>query len=215
MSRLEWFLSGLLIILLLVVAGIAILFWLRPETPTSTTESVAIAPTSLFIGQTAHVAHAVARPLAVEWQADAQLHKASATWPQGTEFSELRQGEATWSLTFYSASTQSIIVISVTDGVATQVATNTIENPLTVQDVSSWKINSNEANQKLLDQGGTLFINQYGVTTLTVALTMGNESGRIEWLLSLFAPATGESFTIRLDANSGDVLEIMDTTTLE
>lgn len=215
MTRIEWFLSGLLVVLLLIVAGIAVLFWLQPDSQARSNEAVAIAPTSTFFGQTAQVVHAIGQNMAQAWQPDAQLQKASATWPQGTDHAELRKGEATWSLTFYSPATQSIAVISVREGVATQTATNTVAQPLTLQDISGWKLNSDEAIQRLLDQGGTLFMNQNGVSTLTVALTTSGEGGRIEWLLSLFAPQSSESFTMRLDASSGEVLELMDTTVLD
>jgi hypothetical protein len=44
---------------------------------------------------------------------------------------------------------------------------------------------------------------------LIMNLTTDGPDGRIQWFISLFAPQTRHSFTIRLDAASGEVLEVI------
>jgi hypothetical protein len=61
----------------------------------------------------------------------------------------------------------------------------------------------------LLNEGGATFVNDEGPTTLIMTLTTANPSGRIEWFTSLFAAQSGNSFTMRLDATSAEVLEVV------
>ena len=40
-----------------------------------------------------------------------------------------------------------------------------------------------------------------------VALAMETEADRAEWMVSMFVPASGQTLTMRIDADSGDLLE--------
>ena len=93
MSRLEWILGIVLLVLLVVVIGLALSLWLGPETniasPLSGPEAAAagyaddIAPTRSTPQQTAKNAYVSAQKAAQGWQEDAVLVSATATWPQG------------------------------------------------------------------------------------------------------------------------------------
>jgi len=61
----------------------------------------------------------------------------------------------------------------------------------------------------LLAQGGQEFLAREGVTSMVMTLTTDNENGRLEWLIGLFAPQTENTLALRLDATSGEILEII------
>lgn len=209
MSRTEWILGGLLVVLLVIVAGLALLLWLQPDLsdpPSVTIQPIAYTPA--YDGQTALVASVVAQQVAQGWQPDAKLYRATATWP-GVTVATAQTGATTWDFTYYSPGQTAVSAISVIENQATLLQNSASDNPLAPLDVAGWKINSPEAVVSLLREGGQSFIEQEGLVTLIMTLTTDNGNGRIEWFLSLFGDQTGNSFTIRLDATSGEVLEII------
>jgi len=84
---------------------------------------------------------------------------------------------------------------------------HTQENP--VLNVSGWNLDSQEVIQILLREGGQEFIQNQGVTTLTMTLFTDDkeQNGRIEWLLGLISLKNNHSITMRIDATSGEILE--------
>jgi hypothetical protein len=219
MNRLEWILGILLVVLLLAVVVLSFVFWFQPQArtaagpPNSATVIAAraddIAPTSVFEGQTAKIAFATAQRRAQEWQSDAMLLSATATWPQGARQEELLTGETTWGFTFYAPSTGATATISVVEDKAQLVSQGTHQPASPPLDAGGWKLDSKEAIQSLLDEGGAGFISNEGVTILTMTLSTDNQyqNNRVEWLLALIAPQSGHTLTMRLDANSGEILE--------
>jgi hypothetical protein len=217
MNRLEWSLGIILVILLIVVAVFSVLLWFRPDNapqagqPSSATIVAAranqIAPTPLFAGQTARVAFAAAQGEATVWQNDATLLNASATWPQGASPQDLLTGETAWSFTFYSPQTDSSALISVIENEATLLSTGSYNPTTPVLSAGGWHLDSRDIIEQFLDQGGEEFILNNGVTTLTMMLSTSNDTGRIEWFISLFGDQTLRSLTMRIDATSGEVLE--------
>lgn len=216
MNRLEWILGILLVVLLGVVAVLAVMFWIRPDAsgpPANSATAIAqranaIAPTPPFAGQTAKVAYAAALQKAQEWHDDAILVNASATWPQGTSQQDLLAGTTTWGFSFYSPQAASLATISVVDNQASLVSETAHQQPAPPLEASGWNLDSRDAIQQFLSEGGVNFIGNNGITTLTAMLSLDNPNNRIEWLLSLFATQTERSFTMRIDATSGEVLEI-------
>ena len=217
MNRLEWSLGIILVILLIVVAVFSVLLWFRPDNtpaagqPSSATIVAAranqIAPTPLFAGQTARVAFAAAQGEAAVWQNDATLLNASATWPQGASSQDLLTGETAWSFTFYSPQTDSSALISVIEDEAALLSTGSYNPTTPVLSAGGWQLDSGDIIKQFLDQGGEEFILTNGVTTLTMMLSTSNDTGRIEWFVSLFGDQTLGSLTMRIDATSGEVLE--------
>ena len=217
MNRLEWILGIVLIILLAIVAVFSLLLWFRPdgEQPTASDSAAAvavranqIAPTSTFDGQTAKIAFTAAQPVAANWQSDAALLNASATWPQGASSRELIEGETTWSFTFYSPQSKATALISVVEGAATLVSTGDYSAPNPILAANGWQLDSKDAIEQFLTEGGETFINNNGVTNLTMMLSTSSEAGRIQWLVSLFSTQTLRSYTMELDATSGEILTV-------
>ena len=224
-NRLEWLLGILLIILLAVVVTLSLIFWFSPDAPEIGTDSnvapqnsatiVAqsasqIGPTPVYEGQTAKLAYVTAERLALSWQEDAKLLNASATWSQGAAVSDLQSGETTWAFTFYSPATQKATTIAILENQASFVGEATTPIAYNLHDVTSWRLDSHEVIQILLDQGGYNFINQEGITILTMALMTddGTPSQQVEWLASLIGTESGNSIDIRVNATTGEILEI-------
>ena len=216
MNRLEWILGIVLAILLVVVAVFSLLLWFRPDDQQAAPNSEAaiaaqanqVAPTSVFEGQTAKLAFVAAQSVADSWQSDAALLNASATWPQGASTKQLLDGETTWSFTFYSPATGSTALISVVENNATLLSAGRYELTTPLLAASGWQLDSKDAIEQFLAEGGESFINNNGVTNLTMMLSTSSETGRIEWLVSLFGTQTLRSLTMQLDATSGEILTL-------
>lgn len=212
MSRAEWILGGMLVVLLVVVAALAIMFWFQPEAPVALPQTAQIASTPSYIGQTSLSALIAAQKEAAAWQADAQLLKAAATWPQGADEEFVSDAKTAWSFTFYSPGRQATAVISVVENQASFLREKEVDNPLSPLPVSSWRIDSPAAVRTMLNEGGEAFLQREGVTTMAMNLSTVSENGRVEWFISLFGEQTGHSFSVRLDAATGEILEVFDAT---
>ena len=220
MKRLEWILGIIMVVLLIAVAGLSLTFWFGnrntavSNTATNSATIIAqrggeIAPTSVFDGRTAIVAYAKAQQTAVEWQPDAVLLNAQATWPQGTTVTDLLQGETTWGFTFYSAAAEKIAIVSVVEDTAVVVTEGPHQQEAPILSATGWNLDSKDAIEAFLAAGGNSFMETAGVSTLTMALFADDQerNGRMEWQISLFSLQSNQALTVRLDATSGEVLE--------
>ena len=211
MSRAEWILGGVLVVLLAAVLIAAALLWLPDQDPTNLATpivaTVPVAPTLAVAGSTAVFAFAAAENKARSWQADAQLVDASATWPQGVTRDDILTGSTVWNFTFYSPGQNGVANVQVVDNVPTLLGQRTAPTVLTPLNSTGWQIDSPEAIAILLEQaGGNEFLRTQGVSILNMNLSLATESGRIEWLVSLFSSQTGQSLIIRVDATSGEII---------
>ncbi len=221
MNRLEWILGIMLVVLFVIVAALSLMFWFRSdsrgtEVGNLATEVAGYAdkaePTSVFTGQTAQLAFVAAQRTAVSWQSDATLLNASATWPQGATAVDLRSGEATWGFTFYSPATAQMSLISVIENKATIIIQGPSDVPAYLINHTSWNLDSNEAIDLFLQQGGAEFMNTEGVTALTMTLAIDEENGRIQWIVQLAAAQSLRTLTMNMDATSGEILILNKTT---
>ncbi len=219
MKRVEWILGIILVVLLIAVAVLSLTFWFRNDrtavsVPAANSATIIaeraddIAPTSVYDGRSAIVAYAAAQKTAIAWQPDAQLLNAQATWPQGATVAELRQGETSWGFTFYAPAAQQIALISVVEDQASLISQGEHQQSDPLLSASGWNLDSQDAIEIFLSEGGNTFLANSGVSTLTMALLASDVegNGRLEWQLSLFSMQTGQAFTMRLDATSGEVL---------
>jgi hypothetical protein len=217
MSKLEWILGLILVALLLIAAGLAVSLWIRPQITQSTDENNPLAayaddvakapPTS---GQTAKNAFVVAQKRAQAWQPDAALVSASATWPQGAQPSYIEQGATDWGFMFHSPAAASYAVVTVSNGEALFIQGES-KDPIDLLQSSSWQLDSSDVVSKFLTEGGEAFINTEGITILsmTFATNNPNENGRLEWQISAFATQSGHAYIMRVDAASGEILEVI------
>ena len=219
MNRLEWILGIFLVVLLLVVGALSLTFWFRNDrtaVPAPGSNSAAIiaqraddiAPTPEYNGHSAIIAYAAAQNQALEWQPDAQLLTAQATWPQGATADYLQQGKESWGFTFYAPAAERIAVFSVVDDSVKLVTEGDHQQTSPLLSVSGWNLDSNEAVRIFLQEGGNSFLADQGITTMIMSLLASDveANGRLEWQIALFSPQTGQTFTMLLDATSGEVL---------
>lgn len=210
MTKIEWILGGVLVVLLIIVAGLALSLWIKPNGPSTNMVMAEVAPTPEYEGQTTMAAAAAANTQAQMWRQDAVLYKASATWMQGVDTAALDSGASAWEFTYYSPDTQALASMNVVDNVPTAVVPGPDNIDLDLMGVvGGWKVDSPEAVRILMDAGGRDFVARERLTMMVMTLTTGNDNGRLEWLVGLFAPQTENSFSVRLDATSGDILEIL------
>ncbi|MEW5987034.1 MAG: hypothetical protein AB1791_10410 [Chloroflexota bacterium] len=213
-----------LVMLIAVVALVVALFWAGPGrsdlsnldlVPTAaapgswpTTAGQAAAPDlrGWQNSRTAQMAYGVAQAKARQWQADATLLMVTGTADAGD--SARPSAISTWGYLYYSPAARSAVAISVVENRAALVTQGVPAGPLAPLDASGWRIDSPAAVEKLLAAGGAEFIGQEESATLFMTLTTNNESGRIEWFLSLINNQSGRSFTVRLDASTGEILEV-------
>mgnify|MGYP001795169831 CR=1 FL=1 len=214
-SRAEWVLGGLLVVLLVIVAGLGLLFWLQPDFSQppalpATNLQAGVAPTPAFAGETALAASVSAQDVATNWQADAQLVGASATWPQGASLEVLRDGASAWTFNYYSVAAQETAVLSVIDGNATLLQTFTAEIAPEPLNVTGWKIDSALVVDTIFREGGTAFAEQEQVITMFMELKTNSDDSRLEWLVTLIGEQSGRSLTLEVDATTGVILERYD-----
>lgn len=221
MNRLEWILGIILVVLLISVAVLSLLFWFGPNNSNVDGPSANLAttiaqraddiePTPDYDGRTAKIAYAAAQNEAIRWQGDAQLLNATATFSQGASPEQLIDGETAWSFTFYSPATSQVALISVVEDTAKLVSTNTHNQQNPVLDATSWNIDSGDAIQQLLHEGGRAFIESGANPTLTMVLYADDQegNGRLEWEAALVSLLTGNAVIIRMDATSGELLNV-------
>lgn len=219
MSRLEWILGIALVLLLVVVAVLSLVFWFGPDQaddgPAANSATALarhyddIAPTSVFEGDTAKVAYAKAQQSAINWRQDAKLLNATATWPQGANVNQLREGTTTWGFTFYSPSAQQVTSISVIEDNVNVLSQNEYQPENTVLEATGWNIDSNEVIELFLKEGGRQFLSEEGITNLAMMLRTDNRDadGRMKWELNLINLQNGRGLKMQIDATSGEILE--------
>ncbi|MCA9933537.1 MAG: hypothetical protein H6662_03770 [Ardenticatenaceae bacterium] len=211
MSRLEWVLGILLVVLLLMVLGLSAVLWFRPDEPelpeglppTAVSQPIA---TSVYQEKTAKVGYASAQRGVQDWYDDAVLLDATATWPEGVTETTLRAGEANWAYTFYSAANSAVTLVTVRGDEASRISESPYVVSDSVADVESWNVDSQEAVDLFLNEGGAQFLRDEGPSAMVMKLTTTN--GRMEWFLSLFANRNGRSYSMFIDATSGAVVAV-------
>lgn len=221
MNRLEWIL-GLILLLLLAVVGIfGYRLWTQePAAPVANVEMETIptavpranvtptlpsAPTPAFAITTAKSALAIANDIALQWQADAQLVAASATWSQGVTVEMLQTGAGAWGFTFFSPGTVETAVITVTDNSGQLVQSSPYKQPGSPQPITGWEVDSEPVINSFLNDGGQAFVEETVTVTFNMSLLPTPE--RLDWMLTLLAPANGRSLSMRFNATSGEKLE--------
>lgn len=219
MNRLEWILGFILLVLVAVVGLFAFRLWSQDATTATTANTLPTTvpaaglatevPTPAFVGETAKMAFAEARGLALQWAPDAELVTATATWPQGTSETMLQTGSTTWGFTFYAPAAAETAVITVVDREPQLVSSSPYRQALPPQAalIEQWELDSQQVIEQFLNAGGSTFISEGGATTFSMALGSQNTEGLLDWSLTLLAPENGRSLYIRFNAQTGEILQ--------
>ncbi len=194
----------------IVITGIVVGFLIVVTRRTDDVEpmdQVAAVQTSGFTGTTSMQAYELAKEKAAQWQPDALLIKVNTTWPHGTTREDLLSGANSWNLGFYSPNTSSAANFEVLDDHAKLVNEFDLKQSVSPEQVSQWRIDSTVAIYRLMDEGGDNFLDENGLSSLTMSLTNDDQSDRLEWLLLLLGTQASNTLIMRLDASTGEVLE--------
>jgi hypothetical protein len=153
---------------------------------------------------TAKTAYTRAEAVAKGWQEDARLVSARAAWGNATE-SGFREGKTSWAFYFLSPQARQIRIFSVTAEEA--VGTRTMD-ALSISDgidLTLWQVDSPQAIQLFLDEGGQAFLDQHPDAGVNLQLIL-DEQNRQVWMASGFSGSDQASLTVILDAQTGEVV---------
>lgn len=197
MTRLEWTLSGLLL-LLIVTLGAFLLFLPGEETPPQAQAPLA---TWSFSPDTARGAYDLATPLAQRWADDAQLMQARGDWPREVFTPE----HGNWTFHFHSPQRKEVALIAVSGNAASLVKSESLRGDVQAADTSLWQVDSDEVVHRAMQEGGQEFIEQHDEAEMVLILKAQEE---FRWTAVLVDAATQTAFRIEVDAASGAVTEL-------
>lgn len=196
MTRLEWLLSGILAVLLIVVLALGLRVWLeRSETPAADPGEQA----QVIDARTALSSYQAALPTAQQWAADAKLLNARAAWPEGDSFDP--EGVA-WNFVFYSPGQSATALITVSQNRAQLISNRQIDRNFNIYAATSWQIDSPQLLAIVLENGGREFLEQHGQGKLTLTLDTEDE---FVWRARLINTDVPASLTLHVDPASGEV----------
>lgn len=154
----------------------------------------------------AHQAYAQAFALAQNWQGDAQLAGARASFRQ--EAAGAIGGGQTWSFQFFSPSTSRLYLLSV-QGEQAQgelAVERLVRAEMTYVEVTQWRVDSEEALLIFLSHGGEEFLRQHPEAVINLQLVPPKKNGGLIWLASGVAPGGQAVFFVQIDAQTGSVI---------
>jgi hypothetical protein len=154
---------------------------------------------------TAREAYALAVSEARQWQEDAQLVNATASWANVSSEQQLGQ-DVVWGFTFLSGQSAEVEIISVTRLGAERVRAMRATSTVRTTDLTSWGLDSSEAVNLLLEHGGRDFISQHPGATITLRLGPEEQGTRLVWLGLGIQSADRSTMVLEIDASTGEVL---------
>lgn len=208
MSRLEWVLSGILALLIIVIAVMMLLFWnlnrqqsalpAAPEEASAGQEMAEVTTTA----STAQEAYELAHPTAQAWAEDARLLSASATWAEGASFTT---EDAGWSLLFYSPERSETGLVSVSKGRARLLRNSATNRSLLPLSLENWQVDSPAVIDTLMAHGGEEFVQMHNQATLSLTF---NALDALQWQAQLIDREQQTILTVEIDPISGAVTTI-------
>jgi hypothetical protein len=154
---------------------------------------------------TGREAYALAASEARNWQDDAQLVSATASWANVASEEQLAEDVA-WGFTFLSAQSAETQIVSVTRVGAERAREMRSTSTMRTADVASWQVDSPEVVNLLLEHGGRDFLNQHPGATISLRLGPEEESSRLVWLAIGIQSADKSTMVLKVDASTGEVL---------
>ncbi|MEM7798467.1 MAG: hypothetical protein AAF633_04680, partial [Chloroflexota bacterium] len=157
-------------------------------------------------GETANEAYQIARDVALNWQADAQLISASTTVEGFNSELDLYAGNGIWSFQFYSPTASAVSTVKVFDGEGSLLSGKRVEEALSAIDINTWLIDSNRAMSIAMETGGNEFYRQNGSIASIMQLAPNPDNGRMEWLAVLVNQNNGVVYQKKIDAMTGEIV---------
>jgi hypothetical protein len=154
---------------------------------------------------TAREAYALAVSEAKNWQDDAQLVSATASWANVASEDQLA-ADIAWGFTFVSAQSAETQIVSVTRVGAERSREMRSLSSMRTADVTSWQVDSPEVMNLFLEHGGRDFLSQHPGATMSLRLGPEEESNRLVWLAIGIHSADKSSMVLKIDASTGELL---------
>ena len=197
MSRLEWFLSGILAILLVAVLALGLRVWLE-RSPQREADSVDQG--RVLEARTALTSYQMAQPAAQQWASDAKLLNARAAWPEGDRFDPKA---AAWNFVFYSPGQSATALFTVSQDEATLISNRETDRRLDISATIGWQVDSPQIVSTVMENGGREFLAQHEQGKLTLTLDTNDQ---FVWRARLINTDVPASLTLQVDPASGEVI---------
>lgn len=154
--------------------------------------------------RTAQAAYAQAEVVALDWQEDARLVRASASWSEPTA-ERLLTEDVAWVFYFFSQKVGRLQRVVVDEqGVSGEAAQAMDRVPVSI-DPDEWQVDSPDALVHFLAHGGREFLTEHHVTTMRVQLSAELLPGRLVWMVVALASTDRTAKGVWVDAVSGEV----------
>lgn len=219
MTRTQWILTGLVGLLLILMVGF--LFLAQAGQSVANGQEVASGEFGAATATpppplTAREGYEAALPAAQSWAEDAQLLRAQATWPQGSDL----QGPApSWNYTFYSVSREATALFKTNGHNIQLLRTRPALNTPDLVGIDAWQIDSPDVFERLYESGGEAFLTVHPQRSLMLTFytneplrwqvdlidegAIGNAAGR-QMLRLAFSATNGQLIA---SAPQGDINE--------
>lgn len=115
----------------------------------------------------------LAAQAAQDWQPDAGLVSAAASWPFANLDDFSRQID--WTYQFYSPVTGRVYTINVDQASVTPIREALSPYALPIVDVEQWQVDSYQAINAWLDRGGGVFLKQHPVVDVSIRLAQSQD----------------------------------------
>lgn len=194
MSRIEWFISALLG-LLIVVAVAAVMFL---NTGANASRSDGSDAANDGSGHSARSAYDVAAATAQQWATDARLLSATASWPAGS--APFTPRAAGWGFQFYSPAQQSTALIAVSGDQGRVVRSSKTATSLAPLSIDGWLVDSPQIIEVVMAEGGEHFVQQNKAASLSLSLNLLDQ---FQWKARLIDTESNESFQMTINPTNG------------
>jgi hypothetical protein len=141
-----------------------------------------------------------AEQAAHEWQPDAGLASAVASWPFATLDGLSRPVD--WTFSFFSPSTQRLYVLNVHPERITPIRETLSPYPLPILSPEQWRVDSYQALNAWLNGGGGDLMRSHPVVDVSARLRLDDE--RLVWSVIGLGPEGQPVWGVLLDAVDGD-----------
>jgi len=145
----------------------------------------------------AHSQYARSEQAARNWQPDAALVSAAASWPF-VSLDDLSR-PVDWTFQFYSPATGRVYTINVGQDAVTAIRETLSPYELPAIDVKEWQVDSYEAINEWLNRGGGAFLKLHPVVDVSIRLARPT-GGAPEWTVVGIERSGQRAYTERIDA---------------
>ncbi|MFK7802871.1 MAG: PepSY domain-containing protein [Anaerolineae bacterium] len=210
MKRNDWLIAGLLAVLFLFAIGGVMVFWLQSQAYANLPEDVVSGTTTqnnAGAGLTTKDAFLASNELATQWQADAKIISASANIDQFENLEDIYNGQANWTVVYYSPIAAAVAVYTVTENGASFLSSKSFNETVSAVDIDKVVLDSNQAMTIAVSNGAARLLEVGSDRVASLKLEQSIETGRPEWRIFIQNFDNGSFMNFRIDSETGQILE--------